>query len=248
MQRAAGALQHQAVDALAVFGGQRGGGKAAVVQQRQAGGVDAVFGPAGAVLGALRRAQQPGEQVQVVDVHIVERAALAGGVKRRVPDAVEEIIIPAAARAKAGHGPAHRGELGQLRLQKGVLRQVIGGDGLQQHNVLCVRQRIEFPCFGRRAGERLFQYDVVACRQRPLSGRVVQVVGGADVHGVKPACGVAGGFVGIHGRDAVLLRPGAGFGAALRAAAQRRDAKFRHFGQVLQKFIDDAAGGQHGQT
>ena len=49
-----------------------------------------VFGQAGAILRPLGCSQQSGEQMQVVDVHIVEGAPLAGRIKGGVPDACKK--------------------------------------------------------------------------------------------------------------------------------------------------------------
>ena len=56
----AGPLQHHAVPAVGILGGQRGGGKAAVIKQRQPGNINAVLPAHRAVLCGLGHTQQPG--------------------------------------------------------------------------------------------------------------------------------------------------------------------------------------------
>lgn len=133
------------------------------------------------------RPAAPHSRCQIVNVHVVQRAAQTGRVKGGVPDALQVVIVPGAAGAEAGHRAAHLTDLGQLGLQKGVLRQVGDRDGLHQHQPLGVRQGKQFPRLGRCGGEGLFQQHMIPRLQRPLGRRIMQVVGRADVHGIEPA-------------------------------------------------------------
>ena len=238
-------LQNHAVAALAVLGGQRRCCEPAVVQQRQTGSIYAVWPAAGAVLGPAGHAQQPAQQVQVVNVHVVQRTAQTGRVKGGVPDALQVVIVPGAAGAEAGHRAAHLTDLGQLGLQKGVLRQVGDRDGLHQHQPLGVRQGKQLPRLGRCGGEGLFQQHMIPRLQRPLGRRIMQVVGRADVHGIEPARRVGCGLVGIHGRYAVLCRPGMGLLGALRPADDRRHLDLRPVSDLPHNLRHDPAGRQH---
>ena len=77
--------------------------------------------------------------------------------------------------------------------------------------------------------------------------RIVQVVGGADVHRLKSAGGVAGILIGKDPGHPVGLGHGLCLGLALGAAAQGGDFDLGHFGQMVHKLRHNAAGGQNGK-